>query len=196
MAVVVKPDSFGQVDYDASEIASIAVASAEVACAVALEGSDVVVEIDENAPTSRAEVVSVDPISFHVESGALERYARPRTLGDLESAVTFARLFLEVCDRGSDTFGAPPLNVELSHAHRIAWDTNLFGRASRLGFVAHKPRHRYDFRNRHGFSSPVDRIFTRLWSADHLTWAEIVELSDRAMAPVVASRPKVMDDIA
>ncbi len=196
MAVVVKPDSFGQVDFDSSAIAAIAVSSAEATCAEALEGADITVEVDENAQTSRASVASLDPISFQVESGALERYARPRTLGDLESALTFARLFLEVGDRRSESFGAPAVGVELSHAHRIAWDTNLFGRASRLGFVAHRPRHRYDFRNRHGFSPPADRIFTRLWSADHLTWSEIVQLSDAAMAPVVASRPRLMDDIA
>ncbi len=195
MAVVVKPEAFDQVEYDATQVAAVAVSSAESACASALDG-DIVVEIDQSAPTSRAEVVSLDPVEFHIESGALERYARPRTLGELESGLTFARLFLEVCDRRSTSFGAPDLRAELSHAHRIAWDTNLFGRASRLGFVAHKPRHRYDFRNRHGFNGPADRIFAQLWASDDLTWSDIVALSDTAVAPVVASRPRVMDDIA
>lgn len=193
MAVFVKPESFEQVDFDPSVIARIATVVGERACPGVLSDSDVIVDIDENAPTSRAHVVSLNPITFDIESGALERYSRPRTLGDSEAELTLARLFLEVGDRRSDEFGAPSMETELSHAHRVAWNTNLYGRASRLGYQTHKPRYRYDFRNRHGFSAPVDGIFEQLWSGDDLTFADIVGLSDTAVAPVVASRPRLAD---
>jgi len=199
MAIVVKPEVFRQVQYDAAEIARVAAETADVTYRVHPDEGDgdvdltidVTVSVDENAPTSRCHIVSVSPIEFHIESGALERYSHPRTMGDVESALTFARLFLELNDRCSEEFGAPPVDDAVSHAHRVAWDVNLYGRASRLGFKARKPRYRYDFRNRHGFSRPVDQIFEQLWAGDQMTWADITKLSDTAAAPVVASRPKL-----
>lgn len=191
MAVVVNPEVFDRAAFNAAEIVRIVEASADAALPGVLSAGDVLVHIDENAPTTRCQVVSLDPITFRVEAGALEQYSSPQNLGESEAATTFARLFLEVDDLRSDTFNGPALGSSLSHAHRIAWDINLFGRCSRLGFEANRPRRRYDFRNRHGFSRPAERSFEQLWAAENLSWLQIVELSDTAVAPMVASRPRL-----
>jgi hypothetical protein len=43
-----------------------------------------------------------------------------------------------------------------------------------------RQRRLYHFRNRHGFTDVADAVFERVWGADGLSWAELVELSDRA----------------
>jgi hypothetical protein len=179
----VRPAAFTRVVFDAAQIAVLAQRSLEMVAALP-DDLDALVDVDESQATNRVRVESLDPVTLHVDGGALEHYKQPRTLGELESRITFTRLFLEVADRRSTTFGAPPLGADLTHAHRMAWDVNLFGRASRHGLAIHQPRYRYNFRNRHGFSDLADRVFDTLWAADDLTFARIVELSDQAVDPV------------
>jgi hypothetical protein len=175
----IEPANFTKVEYDADEL--VRLATAALAIVPALGGvADLEVRVDEDQATTRAAVVSLDPMIFAVDSGALENLKDPRRTGELESTITFVKLFLEVLDRRSEAFGAPDLNQPISHAHRIAWDVNLFGRVGRFGLRLHPPRFRYDFRNRHGFSDAADRAFDALWTGEGLSFARIVQLSDQA----------------
>jgi hypothetical protein len=182
--ITVQPLTFTKVDFDAAVLARLAAES--LARIVALP-EDLVVEIriDEDQATSRLAVASLDPVTFDIDGGAIENRRLPRTCGEIESAVAFTRLFLEVADRRSERFGAPRLEAEVTVAHKVAWEVNLYGRTARLGLELHHPRFRYYFRHGHGFSDNADRTFDELWSADDLDWARIVELSDRAIDTVV-----------
>ena len=182
--IVIRPQTWTKVAFDAELLATLAQRALE-SVAPLPDDLDVQIEVDENQATNRVRVASLSPLTLRVDGGALENYRQPRTTGELESSITFTRLFLEVADRRSDTFGAPDLSQELSHAHRMAWDVNLYGRASRHGLRIHQPRYRYNFRNRHGFSDLADRTFDTLWAEDDLTFPRIVELSDRALDPVI-----------
>ncbi len=182
--IAIRPQTFSKVDFDADLIHTLAQRALENVAELP-DDLDVDVEIDESQATNRVKVVGLDPVALHVDGGALEHYKVPRTVGELESSITFTRLFLEVADRLSESFGAPDIDTELTHAHRMAWDVNLFGRVSRHGLRIHQPRYRYNFRNRHGFSDLADRTFDRLWSSDDLSFAAITELSDGALDSVV-----------
>lgn len=182
--IVIRPQTWTKVDFDVDLLATLAQRALE-SVAPLPDDLDVEIDVDETQATNRVRVESLSPVTLRIDSGALENYRQPRTTGELESSITFTRLFLELADRWSDTFGAPPLDVQLTHAHRMAWDVNLFGRASRHGLRIHQPRYRYNFRNRHGFSDLADRVFDTLWAGDDLTYSRIVELSDRALDPVV-----------
>ncbi|MEM9652520.1 MAG: hypothetical protein AAGA65_10510 [Actinomycetota bacterium] len=182
--ITIEPETFTKVDFDRELIHTVAQRALE-SVAPLPDDLDVAVAVDEDQATNRVKIVSVDPVELAVDGGALENYRQPRTVGDLETNITFIRLFLELSDRLSESFGAPELDAKLSHAHRMAWDVNLFGRVSRHGMRIHQPRYLYNFRNRHGFSDVADRAFDQLWAADELTFAQIVELSDGAVDTVV-----------
>lgn len=182
--ITVSPRTYTKVQFDANEIEGLAAAS--LARVPALDPTvDVAIEIDEVAATSRVKITSTEPVRFAVESGALQQYPAPRTLGSAECDVTFTRLFLELADRLSPEFQAPPIDDVPTHAERMAWDVNLYGRVNRLGPRVHTPRHRYNFRNRHGFSDLADRTFDQLWSSDDLNWPEIRRLSAQALDPII-----------
>ena len=168
----VHPETFDLVFYDASEIGRVL---DEVAAKIPglPDDLDVTVEVDEDKPNTRVGVRSIDPVELHVESGALENLKAPRSFGEAAAAATFARLLLEVRDRLDPAFGAPPTDEELSQADAISWAVYCYGRATRLGFRIFKPKYRYDFRNRHGFTDSADADYERLWSAEDLTWIEV-----------------------
>lgn len=177
--IVVKPTAFVHVDFDVDLVTRL-VGEAVERVSMPTD-TKITVEIDENLSTNRVRVLELDPIRLEVESGAIENYKVPRTVGENESAITFTRLLLEVGDRRSVDFGAPELDDEPTRAHRMAWDVNLFGRTSSLGLRIHRPRYLYNFRNRHGFSDVADRTFDKLWSAEGMTYAEIKSMSDAAV---------------
>jgi len=182
MSVKVTPDTFNLVNYDASEIASIV---AELQTAVGLPGGiDITLEVDESTPLGRASVTSYDPVTLHLESGALEDPKRPRHLSRTGSADVIGRLLFRVHDRRDPAFGDPPDDKDIPIAHSVAWDAYCIGRLVRLGYRHYDNRQRrlYHFRNRHGFSDTADEAFDRLWTADTLTWADITRLSDEAIA--------------
>ena len=182
--IVVRPETYTKVDFDAELIRAAAQRALENVAPLPND-LEIQAEIEEDQATNRVRISSVDPAVFSIDGGAVENYKVPRTVGELESSITFTRLFLELADRLSQSFGAPELDAELSRAHRMAWDVNLFGRTSRHGLRIHEPRYRYNFRNRHGFSDLADRTFDTLWSSDGLTWAQITELSDTATDAIV-----------
>ena len=175
--IVVQPETYTKVSFDAGVIATLAQRALE-SVAPLPDDLDVTVNIEEDNATNRVKITSVEPVVFDVDGGAVENYKQPRTVGDLEATISFTRLFLELSDRLSESFAAPALDDEVTLAHRMAWDINLFGRTARHGRRIHQPRYRYNFRNRHGFSDAADQVFDTLWAADELTWAEIVALSD------------------
>jgi hypothetical protein len=43
-----------------------------------------------------------------------------------------------------------------------------------MGVKLNKQRWLYNYRNRFGFSDDCDAAFERLWSADDLSWTELV----------------------
>lgn len=184
--IVVRPQTYTKVDFDSEHIQLLAQRALESVAALP-DDLAVTVNVDEDQATNRVRVSSMDPVTLEIDGGALENYKQPRTIGELESSITFTRLFLEVVDRQSSSFGAPPVEEDLTHALRMAWTVNLYGRTSRHGLHVHQPRYRYNFRNRHGFSDLADRTFDQLWSANEFTWAQIVELSNGALDPVITS---------
>lgn len=178
--IVIRPDNFTKVDFDLQVIHDAAQRALENVAPLPND-LEVLVDIDEDQATNRMRITSVDPAAMAIDGGALENYKQPRTVGELESGISFTRLFLELTDRLSESFGAPAVDADVVRAHRMAWNVNLFGRTTRHGLHIHEPRYRYNFRNRHGFSDLADRTFDTLWSTDGLTWAEITELSDQAV---------------
>jgi len=177
----VTPETFTMVMYDHDAIAATV---DEVATALGIDG-EVRVEVDEANPLARTHLLSVDPVVIAVDGGAFEDPRHPRQLSTDSVAVVVGRLLLEVLDRRNASFGEPPPEDAIPVAHRVAWDVYALGRLERKGYPAQRQRRLYNFRNRHGFSDAADAAFDALWSADDLTWAEIVELSDGA----VAARP-------
>ena len=89
--------------------------------------------------------------------------------------MSLAALFIEYLDRINPEFGAPPLGEPSDFAQKVAWSASIHGRVERLGYRIHKPKHLYNFRNRHGFSDAADQAFDALWNAPDPTWAGILE---------------------
>ena len=181
MTVTVTPETFTLVKFEAGEITSV-VESLLPAIGIPAD-QDVVIEVDETNPLGRAIVTSYDnPIVIAVESGALEDPKRPRHVSATGSADVLGRLLFRVHDRRSAGFGDPPPDDEIPVPESVAWDAYCIGRLVRLGFKHHDNRQRrlYHFRNRHGFTDAADEAFDRLWTADDLTWSDIVALSEKA----------------
>src|SRR5262249_9843392 len=98
---------------------------------------------------------------------------------------------LQARDRLTDGFGAPELDEPLSQPIYVAWSTYAVARLTRAlaaagdpidGFRPQIQRRRYTFRTRHGFHDVADEAFERLWTADGLTYADLVAISDGALA--------------
>lgn len=146
----------------------------------------VTVEIDETTPMGHAQLRSVDPVVLSLESGALEDPKRPRCLNHEGAVDVIGRLLYEVRDRLDPSFGDPPSDDDLSLPESCAWQTYCVARLGRLGHRVQRQRRLYQFRNRHGFTDAADEAFDRLWTADDLTWADIVATSEGARAVVSA----------
>ncbi len=169
--VSVTPQTFHYVTFDADQIATL---TSTLADKVGLpESTTINVEIDERTPLGRARVDSLDPLSIHIEGGAIEEPTAPRTLSDRLSADVIGRLLLRAKDRIDGGFADAPADADLSLQQQTAWDTYAMGRLERLGYDVRLPRRQYHFRNRHGFTDVVDQVFNRLWTAESLTWADI-----------------------
>ncbi|MBW3669213.1 MAG: hypothetical protein KY443_08370 [Actinobacteria bacterium] len=182
-AVVVTPEAFTLVQFDAGRIAELV---AEVAGRVGLPADvEVRVEIDERVPLGRSRLTSLDPITIAVQGGAFENAKVPRTLSDRSVVDVVGRLLFRAVDRLDPAFADAPADEALTLPQHTAWDAYAVGRCERVGYAPSKPRRLYHFRNRHGFTDTADRVFERLWSADGLTWADL----DAACAETAATRP-------
>jgi hypothetical protein len=178
--VTVEPTEFTFVDYDSTRIAEI---TAEVAHAVGLDDAQIVVEVDQRMPFGAHELRGLDPIHCFVESGGLEDTQRVRTMSEEGAREMIGRLLLEARDRLDPSFGAPDLGEAIDVAPQVAWDVYSIGRLVRLGGRNQRQRRLYQFRNQHGFDDRADAAFTRLWTSDSLTFAEICDISDAARRP-------------
>ncbi len=155
----------------------------EVAETVGHDASvDITVEIDQDIPLIGNELRGIDPVEIFVEGGAFEDPKRIRQFQPEAARTIVGRLLLMAADRRSEDFGEVPPNEEISLLVATAWNTYVVGRLDRLGFRSQRQRRLYNFRNRHGFTDTGDAAFDRLWTAESLTWAEIVSLSDDAAA--------------
>lgn len=179
--ITLQPDTFTKVDYDADQLVGWAQEALEGVAGLSADLA-VAVELDENAATTTFTLTSIDPVEIRLDSGSVENHRDPRRLGELETKITFTRIFLELLDRRYSWFRAPEIGAEVSQAHKVAWEVNLYGRVAEAGLRLHKPRFLYDFRNRHGFTDHADEVFEDLWSGRTLSWARITELSDLAVA--------------
>ena len=95
---------------------------------------------------------------------------------------SLGRGLLRIRDRQSGNFTDAPTDEDLSVVEAAVWETYCVGRLSRLGLKVHKQRWQYNFRNRHGFKDAVDKHFEKIWEADGLTWSQLSEISQHALA--------------
>ncbi len=171
----VTPATFTKVNFEAAEIAAL---FAEVAATIPGLPGDLSVEIqvDDDIQTTRVAVASLEPAVLTIESGALENTKQPRDFGPERATETLGRLLFELVDRLNADFGAPEIPEPTDFGLRVAWDVYCYGRTSRAGHRSFKPKHLYNFRNRHGFSDVADAAFEQLWSGEDLTWNDIQAL--------------------
>lgn len=181
--VVVTPETFSYVAFDAARIAALV---AEVADRVGLPAdAEVRVDVDESTPLGRTKLAALRPVTLTVQSGAFENAKQPRSLSDRSVVDVVGRLLFRAADRLDPAFGAAPSDADLTMQQQTAWDANAVGRCERVGYQPSKARRQYHFRNRHGFTDTADAVFERLWSAQGLTWAGL----EAACAETAAARP-------
>lgn len=171
MTVTVAPETFRFVEFDSALVRRVA---EQLTAALGID-RPVHVEVDETTPLARVEVRIGDTITVVAESGAFENTRRPREQSEDATAVAIGRALLKARDRLHGGFGEAPPDDELTLAQMSAWNSYCAGRLSRLGLRVSQQQWRYDFRNRHGFTDAADAAFDRVWSADALTWAELME---------------------
>jgi hypothetical protein len=180
MPVVVQPEEFTMVLFEAQEIRALAERLvAEIGLPADLE---VTIAVDETTPLGNARVASVGPVVLTLESGALEDAKAPRRLDPVSAADVLGRLLYEVKDRLDPAFADAPAFDDLTLAQISAWQCYCVGRLGRLGHKVQRQRRLYQFRNRHGFTDVADAAFDKLWTSDGLTWADVVSISDAALA--------------
>lgn len=173
--VTVSPAKFSFVKFDAAEIAAIV---AELAAMLGMSNSIRVI-VDETTPLAKlSEEVdgssSDATITLHAESGALEDRKHPMSFSRENARESLGRILLRARDRLRPDFADAPNDLELTLAENAAWDTYCVGRLARLGVATNQQRWRYNHRNRFGFGDHVDTAFDALWSADELSWPEVV----------------------
>ncbi|HEY9558351.1 MAG TPA: hypothetical protein VIR58_16560 [Acidimicrobiales bacterium] len=184
MALEIRPESFSLVLFDPAQIRAIV---ERLVGEVGLPAErDVVIEIDETTPLGRSQLVSLDPITLTLESGALEDPRRPRQLDPDGATDVLGRLLFEARDRLDPEFGDPPGVDEITLPQSVAWQVHCVGRLGRLGHRVQRQRRLYQFRTRHGFTDVADAAFEQLWTADRLSWNEIDSISASAGAGVPA----------
>ena len=170
--VVVTPEQFSFVSFDAAHIADL---TSKIADKVGLPAdTEIRIEIDETSPLGRTRLESLDPITISAEGGAIEDAKRPRQLSDKNVIDVIGRLLFRAKDRLDPSFADAPPDIDLTLQQHTACDTYAVGRCYRAGWAPQKKRRIYHFRNRHGFTDVADAVFERLWNADGLTWSDIV----------------------
>lgn len=174
--ISVSPSTFTKVEFRLDQIVAVVEeVQSTIGAGTRLDGADVELVINEDQPTARMAITSLDPIVFALDSGAFEDTRVPREFGVEIGSVSLASLFLEYLDRTSDAFGAPEIGQPSDLADKIAWSVYTHARVQRAGYRVHKPKHLYNFRNRHGFSDAADQAFEALWAGNDLTYAQILE---------------------
>ena len=172
--VVVAPEQFTFVKYDAGEIAEVVT---DLAQRIGLV-NPIRVVVDETTPlaamSSTVDGTSSDAsITIHVESGALEDTKHFTNFNRHHAELSLGRMLLRAHDRLRPDFADAPNDESLSLQEEAAWNTYVNGRLTRLGVEGNRQRWRYNFRNRFGFSDAVDARFDALWNADDLGWSDL-----------------------
>jgi hypothetical protein len=186
--ITVVPEQFTLIQFEAARIAEL---TAEVAERVGFpDATEIRVEVDEQSPLGRSEVVAVDPITLRVESGAFEDAKHPRHLSDRGVRSVVGRLLFRARDRLDPGFAGAPSDSDMPLRLHAAWDVYAVGRCARLGLRTQKERRRYHFRIRHGFTDAADEAFDRLWAADGLTLADLEAVCEQTKAADVRPRVK------
>ncbi len=179
MTVTVTPENFTMVNFDADAIAGI---TRKLLDQIGLPDLDVQIKVDETSPLGRTHVTSLDPVVIEAESGALEDPKVPRGLSQHGAADVLGRALLRVADRREPGFADAPDDASLTLPQSVSWAVYANGRLERFGYPPQRQRWLYHFRNRHGFTDAADAAFDRLWAGPSFTWAEIVAISDDAIA--------------
>jgi hypothetical protein len=185
--VEVSPQEFHLVQFDSGEIEAI---TAELADKLGMGDRAIEIEVDERTPLGTSVLESIDPIRIKVESGAFEDAKRLRQLSRASIEAVMGLHLMRARDRLDPAFGDPPPDSELAIGVTTAWDVYAVARLERLGYPGQKSRRLYHFRIRHGFSDEADRVFERLWTAEGLSWSDLVAASDTAAASRPAAAPK------
>jgi len=179
MTVTVEPSIFKIVKYDADEIAGVA---QEMLKLLGMESTNLLIDVDETVAMSRVTTTLSDPVHILVMSSAFENLKKPMTFSIDNAKFSLGRGLLRIRDRQSGNFADAPTDEDLSVVESAVWETYCVGRLSRLGLKVHKQRWQYNFRNRHGFKDAVDKHFEKIWEADGLTWSQLSEISQHALA--------------
>ena len=178
--ITVVPEEFTLVQFEANRIAEVA---ADVADTIGFpDGTEVRVEVDEQSPLGKTEVVGIDPVTVAIESGAFEDAKRPRHLSELSVRSVLGRLLFRAHDRLASSFADAPPDDDLPLRLHVAWDVYAVGRCERLGWGVQKERRRYHFRIRHGFTDVADAAFNRLWAAEDLSFADLQAVCEETEA--------------
>lgn len=173
--VSVTPDEFVLVLFEHAEVLDVATRVVE---RVGIDANvPIVVAVNETTPLQRVVVTSLDPVTIDIESGALEDPRKPRRLSVEIAESSLSKVLFRVRDRLDGSFADAPADDKLTNAQRSAWNVYAVGRSERAGFPVQKQRQRYAFRNRHQFSDNADAVFDTLWSAESLTWSQLVALT-------------------
>lgn len=180
VAIIIIPETFAYVSFDANGIRRIA---EHLARSIGLGDHPITIEVDERTPLARTSVTIADgALHIRADSGAFEDTRLPRQQSDGATATAIGRMLLRARDRMMGGFGEAPPDGEISFAHTAAWETYCLGRLERLGVTINQQRWLYNFRNRHGFTDAGDVAFATLWDSDGLTWSELCAISDDATA--------------
>ena len=175
--VTVTPAEFRAVKFDAAEIAALVT---ELADQLGV-ANPIHLIVNVTTPLSKLsaelDVRSSDAmLVIRAESGALENMKQLTTFGRERATESIGRMLLRARDRMREDFASTPPDLDLSLAENAAWDAYCAGRLVRLGHQINQQRWRYNYRNRFGFTDSVDAGFDRLWAAEDLGWADVIEV--------------------
>ncbi len=186
--VRVTPDPFTLVPYEVPVLVGLI----EEAAALVGFPADVEIdlEVDEDLPHplvgTASDVVDGRALLW-MSGGNLESTQKSRTFSEPDARRELTQMLLRTNDRLSEGFAGAPADIELTLAERAAWDVWTHGRVARLGIPIRPKKLRYDFRLQHGFTDAADAAFDRLWEAETLTWAGLLEVCKETGA---ADRPQ------
>ena len=180
MTVTVTPEKFTMVNFDADAIAGI---TQKLLDQIGLPDLEVQIKVDETSPLGRTHVTSLDPVVIEAESGALEDPKRaPRPVRAPARPTCSAGRCCGWPTGASPGSPTRPTTPSLTLPQSVSWAVYANGRLERFGYPPQRQRWLYHFRNRHGFTDAADAAFDRLWAGPSFTWAEIVAISDDAIA--------------
>jgi hypothetical protein len=175
--IVVQPDPFTLIDYDAKTIGEIV---EDCAALVGLPSNvDIQLDVDEElfAPlVGFTTDVDDGVVKLWISGGNLEDNRRPRTFSAEQARRDLTLMLLRAKDRLSEDFEGATPDGQMERGERAAWDVYAVGRASRLGVPVRHQAQLYEFRLQHSFTDVADAAFERLWNAETMTWAGIREI--------------------